>query len=181
MTTTIETQAFQLSMEETTTSMMFYTNQGLVWGDLIHHEQVLPGRLLVGISTPDIITLYNAQVMFTETNHISRPVKHKELFLHEKNVLAYHLTPPKEDLIDYDPTEPNRTMASVVVHIGPFLARVQMRISERTTVKTNLEVSKSEFITFYGAEIIHPHNPNMSPIKNNQVYIRLKNNLFAVD
>jgi hypothetical protein len=179
MTTTTEIQQFQLSTEETTTSLMFYTNQGLVWGDLVHHEQVLPGRLLVGISTPDMITLYNAQVMVTEANFIARPVKYAELFLHEHNVLAYHLTPPNEDHLDYDTTEPHRVMTPITAHVGPFKVKAQMRISERTTVKTNLDVAKSEFLTFYDAEITHPHNPNMAPIKNNQVYIRLKNNLFA--
>lgn len=179
MTITTETQQFQLSTEETTTSLMFYTNQGLIWGDLVHHEQVHPGRLLTGVSTPDVITLYNAQVMFTETNYIARPVKHQELLLHENNVLAYHLTPPKEDNLDYDPTEPNRIMTPITVHVGPFLVQAQMRISERTTVKTNLEVSKAEFISVYDAEVTHPHNPNMAPIKNNLMYVRLKNCLFA--
>lgn len=179
MTTTIASQPFTLSAEETTTSLMFYTNQGLVWGDLVHHEQILPGRLLTGISTPDIITLYNAQVMPTETNYIARPVKYDELIFHEQNVLAYHLTPPKEDQLDYDPTEPHRVMAPITIHVGPFLVKGQMRISDRTNVKTNLEVAKSEFLSFYNAQITHPHNQNMAPIKSNQVYIRLKNNLFS--
>jgi hypothetical protein len=179
MTISTETQQFQLSTEETTTSLMFYTHQGLVWGDIVHHEQVLPGRLLTGVSTPDVITLYNAQVMFTETNYIARPVKHKELIFHEHNVLGYHLTPPNEDHLDYDPTEPNRMMTPITAHVGPFLVRAQMRISEQTTVKTNLEVSKAEFVSVYDAEISHPHNQNMAPIKNNLMYVRLKNCLFA--
>lgn len=171
----------EISDEETTTSLMFYTTQGLVWGEVVHNKQVLPGRLLVGISTPDMITLYNAQVMFTEANFISRPVKHKELFIHEHNVLAYHLTPPAQDQIDYDPTEPHRIMTPVGVHIGAFQAKVQMRISDRTSVKTNLDVSKSEFITFYDAEVTHPHNPNMPPIKNNLIYTRMRSAIFSVD
>jgi hypothetical protein len=169
----------ELNEFETSTSLMFYTTQGLIWGDFVHHKEVLPGRVLVGASTPDILTLYNAQVMFTEANYLSKPVKHKEIFIHADNVLAYHITPPKEDKIDYDPTEPHRMMTAIKVHIGPFLAKAQMRISDRTTVKTNLEVSKSEFITFYDAEITHPQNPKMPPIKNNLVYTRLKRAIFA--
>lgn len=170
-----------LSDEETTSSMMFYTTQGLVWGDLVHNKQVLPGRLLVGISTPDMITLYNAKMMFTEANYISKPVSHSELFLHENNVIAYHLAPPVKDQIDYDPSEPHRIMSPIIVHVGPFTVNAQMRISDRTSIKTNLEVSKSAFITFYDAAITHPNAPNMPPIKNNLVYIRLATAIFAVD
>ena len=171
----------EISDEETTTSLMFYTTLGLVWGDLVHHNQVLPGRLLVGGSTPDVITLYNAQVMFTESNYISRPTKYSEIYIHENTVLAYHLSPPNEDQIDYDASEPHRLMTPVIAHIGHFKAKIQMRISDRTSVKTNLEVAKSEFITFYDAEVTHPHNPNMKPIKNNLIYIRLKHCIFAVE
>ena len=170
-----------LNEEETTTALMFYTPQGLIWGDFVHHKEVLPGRLLVGVSTPDVITLYNAQVLFTEANYISRPVKHDEVFVHEHSVLAYHLSPKSQDRIDYDPSEPHRMMTPVMVHIGPFQAKAQMRISDRTTVKTNIEVSKSEFITFYDCEITHPLNPKMPPIKNNLVYIRLRSSIFAVN
>jgi hypothetical protein len=171
----------EISNEETVSSLMFYTSQGLVWGEIVHHKGVLPGRLLVGISTPDMITLYNAQMMFTEANYIAKPVKHSELFFHASNVLAYHLTPPHEDQIDYDTTEPHRMMTPVTIKIGDFVAKAQMRISDQTTVKTNLDVAKSEFITFYDAEVTHPHNPSMPPIKNNLIYIRLSRVVFSVN
>ena len=119
--------------------------------------------------------------MFTESNYISRPLKYTKLFIHAQNVIAYHLMPPLEDQVDYDPSEPNRLMTPITAYIGPFRATLQMRISERTTVRTNLEVSKSDFITFYDAEITHPHNPNMKPIKNNLVYIRQKTAIFGID
>ena len=173
--------SIEIGEEETSTTMMFYINQGLVWGDIVHHNQALPGRLLVGASTPDTISVYNAQLMFTESNFISRPAKYTETYIHAENVLAYHLMPPLEDQLDYDPTEPHRMMTPILAYIGPFKAKLQMRISERTTVRTNLEVSKSDFITFYDAEITHPHNPNMAPIKNNLVYIRQKTGIFIVE
>jgi hypothetical protein len=120
-------------------------------------------------------------MLFTESNFISKPAQHKEISFHADSVLAYHITPPAVDQLDYDPGEPHRKMAAVTVYIGPFRAKAVMRISDLTNVKSSLEVTKSEFISFYNAEVTHPHNPNMPPIKNNLIYIRLRRATFSVD
>ena len=175
MNTTIELQP-----GEVTTSMMFYTTNGLIWGDIVHHESILATRILTGVTIPEFLTIYNAQIMFSQMNYIGKPIKRKEVYLPANQVMLYHLTPPQEDQLDYDPTEPNRKMSAVNFFTPPFTVNGEMRISEVTTVKTNLEVLKAEFIAFYNLEITHANNPNMKPIRTNMGYVRTKQSIFTM-
>jgi hypothetical protein len=88
--------------------------------------------------------------------------------------------PPQKDRIDYDETEPNRVMAPLTMYMGSFSIHGVMRISEVTTVKSNLEVLKSDFLTLYDLEISHSHNTEMKSIRTNMGYFRVRDNLFAV-
>lgn len=166
---------------EKMTPMMFYTSTGLVWGDIVHHESILPSRILTGVTIPEYVTVYNAQIIFAQLNFMSKPIRRKELFLPAGQINAYHLTPPQEDQLDYDPTEPNRKMSPIEVHFPPFTTRASIRISEITTVKSNLEVLKADFISFYNAETTHTNNPNMKAIRTNMILVRSKASIFSTN
>lgn len=172
-------KSIELKPGEVTTSMMFYTSNALVWGDIVHHENILASRILLGATIPEYVTIYNAQLMFAQLNYISKPVKRQELYLPTGQINAFHLTPPQEDQLDYDETEPNRVMSSVHIDIPPFTTTANMRISEVTTVKSNLEVMKSDFITFYDAQTTHANSPNMKPIPTNMILVRSKASMFS--
>lgn len=180
MAVNTQSQTIELKQTEVTTPMMFYTPTGLIWGDIVHHESILATRILTGITIPEYITVYDAHIMFAQVNHIAKPVKRKEVYLPAKQINMYHLTPPQEDQIDYDPTEPNRVMSPVNIFVPPFSVKGNMRISEITTVKSTLEVLKSDFITFYNLEITHTNNPNMKPIRPNMAFIRSKEALYSL-
>lgn len=180
MTEAPSSSTVDLKYGETTTGMMFYTSDGLIWGDIIHHEEVFPSRILVGVTVHEFISIYNAQVLFTTPSFISRPVRHAEMHVPSKKILGYHLLPPQVDQLDYDQTEPNRKMAPVTVYMGAFRIQASLRISEVTTVKSNIEVMKSEFLSLYNLEIRHNLKTEMQAIKSNMGYFRIRENLFAV-
>lgn len=180
MAEAILTSTVELKYGETTTAMMFYTKDSLIWGDIVHHEEVIPSRILVGITIPEFISIYNAQLIFTEPNFISRPVSRKEIHLPAQKILGYHLLPPQKDHLDYDPTEPNRKMVPLTAFMGAFCIQGSIRISEVTTVKSNIEVIKSDFLTLYDLEIRHNYKTEMQAIRSNMGYFRVRENLFTV-
>ena len=180
MAETMLTSPISLKYGETSTAMMFYTGDSVIWGNIIHHEEILPSRILVGITVPEFVSVYQAKILFTQPNFISNPISHSEIHIPTKKIVGYHLMPPKIDQIDYDETEPNRKMEPISVYLGAFTLRGFIRISEVTTVKSNLEVLKSEFITLYDLEINHSHKKEVSAIRTNMGYFRIRENLFAV-
>ena len=170
----------EMNISETLTAMMFYTKESLVWGEILHHESVLPSRILVGVTVPEFISVFNAKMIFLEPNFISNPVSHSEIHIPAKKIIGYHLMPPHEDQIDYDPSEPNRKMQPMTVFLGPFTVKGSIRISGLTTVKSNLEVTKSEFMALYDLQINHTHQREMKPIHAKMGYFRVRENIFAV-
>ena len=164
---------------EITTSMMFYTEESIIWGDIVHHESILASRILTGVTVPEYITLHNGQILFAQLNYMGKPIKQNAIHIPTNKINAFHLTPPQKDQLDYDPTEPNRLMAPIEILLPPFKIQANMRISEVTTVESNLKVLKSNFITFYDAETVHANNPNMKAIKTNLILVRPRAALFA--
>jgi len=164
---------------EIQTPFMVYTCQGIIWGNLSHSELIQPSRILLGVTTPEYITLLNAQVLFLGPNFASKPVGHAQLMVPSRTILGYNLMPPQKDQLDYDPTEPNRKMAPITLYMGPLMVKGNLRISEITTVKTTVEVSKADFISLYDIEVCHPNNPKMSPVRSNMGYFRLNQLLIG--
>ena len=161
-----------LGEDEQLTGMMMYTADGIIWGKMPHHESLLPSRILTGVTIPEILSLYEAQAMFLGLNFVAKPVKQPHMMVPTATILGYHLQPPAEDQIDYDPTEPNRRMAPVTMYMGPLMVKGSMRISEISTVKASLEVMKASFLSLYDIQVSQANNPQMKPIRMNQGYFR---------
>jgi hypothetical protein len=166
--------------DEKSTPVMAYSHNGLAWGHLITKGTILPERILTGSTVPDFITLYNAQTVVAQGNALSKPDKYTKLHFPYNEIIGFHLMPPKEAQLDYDPSEPNRVMAPVTVQVGPFHFHANYRISTQTTVQTMLDVTKSDFIPIYDVDIFHPGNPNMKPIHVNFALVRRLSTVFGV-
>jgi hypothetical protein len=169
-----------LGEEEKSTPVMVYSPNGLAWGHLITKEAILPERILTGVTIPDFITLYNAQTILAQGNTLSKPNKYTELHFPYDEIIGFHLMPPHEAQLDYDPSEPNRIMAPVTVQVGAFHFYANYRISTQTSIQTMLDVTKSDFISIYDVDIHHPGNPNMKSIHVNFALVRRLSTLFGV-
>ncbi|HKJ27615.1 MAG TPA: hypothetical protein VJ965_08255, partial [Anaerolineales bacterium] len=90
-------QTIELQPGETTTQMMFYTSNALIWGSIVHHESILASRILTGVTIPEYVTIYNANIMYVQLNFMGKPLQRKEVFLPAAQINAYHLTPPQVD------------------------------------------------------------------------------------
>ena len=177
----METQApfINVTEDEVTTAVMVYTSQGILWGNLTHHNMVMPSRILTGVPPPEFLALADAQAMFLEHNFLAKPIKHHQLMIPARTILGFHLMPPAKDQLDYDPTEPNRIMSPVTLYMGALVIKGNLRIAAIATVKTSVEVLKADFLTVYDIEISHPSTPKMSPIRSNMGYFRVNSLLLA--
>ena len=160
-----------LAPDDKATPMMVYSPNRLTWGQIITKEGILPGRILLSATMPDYISLFNVQTLATQGT-LSKPVKFTELHIPVLDIAGYHLMPPAEDAINYDPTAPNRIMMPIIAHVGAFNFNAEVRISTQTTLQRFLGNAKSEFISIYNAEVRHPGNPKMKPINVTVAYIR---------
>jgi hypothetical protein len=168
-----------LAGDEKSTPVMVYLPNGLSWGNLVTKKSILPERILIGATLPDFITLYNAQTTFSHGNTLSKPIRYTELHIPYGEIRGYHLMPPHKAQLDYDPAELNRVMAPVTIHVGAFRFLANFRISTQASIKTMLEVTKSDFFIVYDAEISHPGNENMKPIQVNLALVNRTAALFG--
>ena len=180
METTAHTEQPFVGVEKTETPMMAYTSQGLIWGNLSHSSMVQPSRILLGVTIPEFLALDQAQVMFMEPNYVAKPIKHQQILIPTSTILGYHLMPPHKDVLDYDPTEPNRVMSPMTLYMSAMKITGNIRISEVTDAKTTLEVMKASYLTMYDVEISHLTNTQMAPIKAGQAYFRVNSLLVAL-
>jgi hypothetical protein len=136
--------------------------------------------VLIGATVPDFVTLFDAQHMTTGGNQMGAPNKFDEIHIPTPTIQAYHLMPPHTDPLDYDENEPNRIMEPLLAFVAGFHFKIEARISTATTLKNFLDVSKSTFLSFYNANITHPHSPQMKPIQSSMVLVRREGTVFAV-
>lgn len=164
---------------EITSPLMVYTAHGLIWGNMLHNENILATRTLTGVTMPEFITLSDAQFLNIEPNYISPPASHQHIHVPTATILGYHLTPPHRDQLDYDHTEPNRKMVPVTLYLGALQARAVMRIASVSSIRTTLGAVKASFVSLYDLEIYHPNNPKLAPIRANLGYFRVNAILVA--
>ena len=179
MQDTLQNPPSNLGEEEKSTPVMVYSPNDLAWGHLITKGAILPERILTGVTVPDFITLQNAQTIIAQGNTLSKPTKYNVLHVPYEEIIGFHLMPPYEAQLDYDPSEPNRIMTPVTVHVGAFHFYANYRISMQTTIQTMLDVTKADFVPIYDVNIHHPGNPNMKSIHVNLALVRRSATIFG--
>ncbi len=154
---------YKLAANEKTSTVMFYTNNAFVRGDLVTRENVRVSIWLRTQGVPNYIHLLKAQVvLFGGTP--PRSLNYGELYFPTNQLIAFHLAPPLTDPLDYDANEGNRTMADVNMWIGTFTAKGKIRISTHTDFATSIEVGHATWLSIYEADITNPFLAQMPPI-----------------
>lgn len=173
--------SFEMQADEKATPVMVYTSFGLSWGKLVTKENLMASRFLVGAAVPDYVSLFESNHMDSAGGQLFKPKKYAELHIPVQKISAFHLMPPNEEPLDYDPDEPNRIMKAVNIFVGDFVFKAQARISNQTSLKHTLDVTKSDFVSYYDAEIVHGKNSNMKAIRSPMVLVRRTSVVIAVE
>ena len=152
-----------LASEEKSTLVMVYTQNSLVRGEVITKENVRVSIWLRTDAAPNFFHVQNAQVLFFG----SGPVKssnYSEIYVPSAAVIAFHLSPPAQEPLDYEEGEKNRAVETVSATVGTFIFKGKIRFSAQSGIASSLEMIKS-WMSMYEVEITNPSLPQMPAIQ----------------
>jgi hypothetical protein len=151
----------QLTPDEKTATVMVYTNNMLVRGDVIIKETTRVSIWLRTQGVPNYIHVFKPQViMFGAVP--PKTLALEEIFVPTPQVIGFHLAPPAQDPLDFDTTELNRVMQPVELLLGSFIMKAKIRISTQTDIPTSLDVMRMAWISVYEADIANPYLPQFA-------------------
>jgi hypothetical protein len=165
--------------DEKVVPVMIYTPYQLLWGDLIVKKLIRVGSWLRTNTAPDSIQLVNARSMLAVNPCGPHPAVYPEMHVYVTNILAFHLLPPQQDELDYDPDEPNRKMDPVTAWVGAYRFDGHLRLATRSDLARYVEVTRETFTPMYNIEITNLAHPNLGAMRVNHLLIRHAGTLFS--
>lgn len=155
---------YVLRPDEKLTPVMLYTQDTLVRGEAVSKQSVMRvGIWLRTDGAPKYMHVIKPQVIVFGGTPV-KPLSFAEIYFPTSQLIAFHVLPPTEEALDYDPNEANRVMQDVQVLVGTFVVKGQVRISAQTELATSLEVARVSWLSVYEAEIANPYLPQMPPM-----------------
>jgi len=171
---------YDLLLDEKSGSIIIYLRQGLCIGDVIIKNHLRISTWLRTNAAPETMCLLNAKMIYVSADAKPKSMTFSEFYVARSEVLAYHLLPPAQDPVDYDPDEPNRHMVSITALLDKFRVDGKIRISQQVNLKKSLEISREEYKSIYEANIYCPIMPALGIVNVPFVLIRQSAAIFAV-
>lgn len=158
---------------------MIYTQQRLVWGQLIVKEIIRVSTLLQTDLAPKYMELADAQVILYGAGGETRSLKFPKLHVENDQIIAYHILPPADESPYFEENEPNRKMELVTALAGIFRFDGFMRMAQQSDIKTYLGVQKGNFIPLFDATMTCPLIPSIKGIRTPYISIRQGRTIFS--
>lgn len=143
---------YTLASDEKVTPIMLYTHNALVRGELVTKVITRVNIWLRMQAQVHYIHVHKAQALMFG-GPLTKSLAYDELFLPISQVIGFHLVPPADEPLDYDPSEPNRAMKEVQLTLGSFSAKGKVRISTHADFAASIEMAHSGWLSVYDAEI----------------------------
>ena len=156
---------YTLGSDEKLTPVMIYTSDALVRGEVVTKQNVL--RVNIWLRTegaPKYMHILKPQVLVFGGSPV-KALSYSEIFFPTSQVIGFHILPPTNEALDYEPNEMNRMMQPVTVKVGTFLMKAKIRISTQTDIGSSLEVARVSWMSIYDVEVTNPYLPQMPPIQ----------------
>lgn len=163
--------SYQVTDDEKTIMMMFYTPNAVYRGEAVMKSSIRASLWMRTPAAPEYVHLLHAQVI----NFMGqvKPFHFPELFLSTSGVIAYHIAPPSQpDGFDYDETEKNRVFEAATAVVGNFLFSGNLRITSSSSANVSILSNRSTWTSLYHVEIASPALPQMGVIKVPMVLLR---------
>lgn len=145
-----------LASDEKLVMVMVYTQSMLVRGQLIAPEGVHVSLWLRNQEISNYIHLVNPEALVFGSS-APKSITYSEMYVPTGQITAFHLAPPEADPLDYDPNEPNRSMAVITALAGTFLIKAKIWISSQTDLGASLDVIRTPWLSLYEAEITNAY------------------------
>ncbi len=180
MTDTPQTQPYQLGPEDKVLPVMVYFPNGVARGEMIIKQTIRMATWLRAATAADYLRLYKAHVLILAGGASLQSLAVPELFIPVPQILAAHTTPPAQEGLDYDASEPNRKMQPILAMLGSFRIHANMRMAAATTLASHLTTIKEAFLSIYDVEISNPGIPNMGVVRSPLLLVRPTMVMFAL-
>lgn len=162
---------YTLTPDEKATSVMIYTRDTLVRGDLVTRQNVRVSVWLRTEGASEYMHLLKPQVVHLTGNSI-KIATFSELYQPSSEVIAFHLTPPASDPLDYDESEQNRKMQPLSILVGSFIFNGFIRISTQVDLGTAIASGRAIWLSAYNSRISNPYLPQMGEIQVPMLVLR---------
>ncbi len=171
---------YTLTADEKAAPVMIYTQNTLVRGDVVAKQNVRISVWLRTEGAPESMHLLKPQIIFLN-NSPAKAFSFTETYLPTSQVIAFHLTPPTKDPMDYDETEKNRIMQPVSVLVGTFIFNGALRISTQVDFGTSIiNNARISWLSIYNVKISNPNLPQMGEILVPMLVVRPSQVTFAL-
>lgn len=151
---------YTLLPDEKKTPVMIYGRDKLISGEVVTKDSALVIGWLRTQGAPTYMHVLSANVVGLGSS-APKSYRFDEIYFPTAECLVFHLTPPKQDPLDYEPDEKNRLMMPMSVMAGSFLLQGQLRVSALTDLPTTMEGNRMTWLSFYEITISNPALPQM--------------------
>jgi len=179
MTTQTNSYPYSVGEDEKVSRVMVYTSSLLCWGDVITKEMIRVSTWLRTNAAPDHLTLLQAKVLQVQQSSQQKPAIYKDLHIPLSQILSFHLIPPAQDPLDYDPKDCIRRLEPVTVLIGPYQMDGNLMIAEKSDINKFLEITKETYSSLYEVEITYPMSTSTGKLKVPFLIYKFSEALFS--
>ena len=169
-----------LSADEKSTTVMVYTHNMLVRGDVVTKQGVRVSTWLRTQGVPEYLHLFKPTVIHFGSGAI-KTLNYSEIFVPLSTVIAFHLAPPASEPPDYAEDEINRIMVPVTSLLGTFQFKGFLRISSLATLSTSIELAHSAWLSLYNVDVANFSMPQMTPYHVYLILINPKQVSLAIE
>ncbi len=152
-----------LTADEKSTTVMLYSRNKLVHGELVTNKDVRVSTL-PRVGLPNYLHLWRAEILFLAGSAPST-LNYAEYFFPTERMIGFHLAPPSSEPLDYDSADDNRTMHPVNLIMGEFMLKAAVLLPPRADLASMLESAHHSWISVYDADISNPSMPAMPLIR----------------
>jgi hypothetical protein len=156
-----ELHMYTLASDEKATLVLAYTHNMLVRGEAVTKDNAHVNVWLRTDGAPNYIHLLNAQVLIFWGGP-PKLLSYTEFFLPTLEVVGFHVAPPSNEALDYDPNEKNRAMDTISVLLGMFMFKGKIRYSAQTGLGSSLEVARTTWMSLYEVDVSNPAMPQFA-------------------
>jgi hypothetical protein len=154
---------YTLAADEKATTVLVYTQNSLIRGELVTKQNARVSIWLRIQSQINFLHVQKPQVL-AFGGPLTKSMVFDELFCPISEIMGFHLAPPADEPVDYDESEPNRTMRDINLLLGYFTVKGKARLSTHSDVATSLEVAHTGWLSIYEVEtsnLFVPQFPTM--------------------
>ncbi|MCL4869579.1 MAG: hypothetical protein KJ063_11465 [Anaerolineae bacterium] len=170
---------YTLSEDDKATPVMVYTQNEMIWGDVVTPKAIRIGIWFRTDMAPGIVNVYAAHSLSLWNDGPERPAAYNHIAIPIGLVTAFHPMPNVKEQLFYDPQEPNRKMETVIATVGLLQVRGYLRLATTSTLRQFMDVNRDVFTSLYDIEVSHHRMPQGRTFHLAHGLVRTSATIFA--